>query len=580
MESEITVIKDANEHKGFLDEKKLTVITYIMYSILMIVYEIGYCNASNIVNAVKKSNISYNFSLFRLIAYIAIFIIIYFLKKIYIKDAIKIQKNIIKRISIYIYFPLAIITILAAIMMIVLHPNLARGMSIGIITIILTGIFILYVSNNTIKNVILAIWTFGVVFSITTYFNHALDEKKHFMSAFNLSFLNFDYVCNPVTDEQIEQLPQLTKYSYIDPFLENKYQSNLTNNVNMEDVPSTPAEYSFVTYSFAACGIFLARIFSGSIIDIYIAGRIFNLFLFTLFVWGTLKLMPYKKNIFAVIFLMPMVLLLAASYSIDGFCIGAVSLFIAFCMKLQKEKEILKIKDLIILFLLFGLVLLAKSMAYVLVGVIIGMLPLIKTIKKDKKFLIVLLTSILVVVIGLSLFIISKSNTTGDSRGGANVNVHKQIENMMNNPIIIIKVALNHINNSFFNPYWYNMLHDTKFFTQYSQVVLIPFILFVLYVSLTEDDYNFKIKDKFIMIFSFLAVYGMTSMILYVTFSEVGSIFIGGYQTRYILPIIALVLVSISNKKVVSKYKENRNYNIALASGIFAILGILQCLIV
>jgi len=68
----------------------------------------------------------------------------------------------------------------------------------------------------------------------------------------------------------------------------------------------------------------------------------------------------------------------------------------------------------------------------------------------------------------------------------------------------------------------------------------------------------------------------MTSMVLYITFTKVGALYIDGYQTRYILPILPLVLFCISNNKVINKNKENRNINIAIITGIFILLGLIQ----
>ena len=85
--------------------------------------------------------------------------------------------------------------------------------------------------------------------------------------------------------------------------------------------------------------------------------------------------------------MMPYMLLLAGSYSIDGYCIGTAFIFIAYCLKLKKEAETISLKQFIILAILYGFLLIAKNMAYLFTGLIVLMLPIRKTLQKNKKYL-------------------------------------------------------------------------------------------------------------------------------------------------------------------------------------------------
>ena len=566
-------------------ERILSFLTFAIYIITMLIFEIGYCNASNMVNIVNRNfnEITYNFSLCRLIMYIVILILVGTFRKRFVNDAIEtLEINKYKKIFTYLYLFLGVLTIIVASIIVAKFPLLSRGMSIGMMAVLVGAIVAIYISNNILKNVIIITLNLGMIFSISTNFNHAIDEKKHFMTAFNIAFGNFDYVENPITDSGIEQLPQISKFSTINQFLEKKYEPNITNEVNKEDIPSTPAEYNCLGYLPAALGIFIGKTLGGSIIDIYIMGRIFNLVFYTFLITIALKLIPYKKNIFAVIFLMPMALILAATYSNDGYCIGTVAIFIAYCLKLKYEKETINIKDFGILIGLFLLMLTAKSMAYILVGCIALMLPIKATLKKNKKYLpiITIVSIISVIILILGVITVKNTHIKEDARAAGNISVSGQINSILHNPVLDIRVAANHIKNTFLNMNWYKMLHDDKFFTENCQVVLIPLMLFMLYVAITEDDYNFKISNKVVMIVTFLFVYGMTSLVLYLSFSPVGSLNIGGYQTRYIIPILPLLLFCLSSNNIIVKNKENRNFNITIISGIFVMLGIMQSILV
>ena len=204
----------------------------------------------------------------------------------------------------------------------------------------------------------------------------------------------------------------------------------------------------------------------------------------------------------------------------------------------------------------------AKSMAYILVGCIALMLPIKATLKKNKKYLpiITIVSIISVIILILGVITVKNTHIKEDARAAGNISVSGQINSILHNPVLDIKVAANHIKNTFLNMNWYKMLHDDKFFTENCQVVLIPLMLFMLYVAITEDDYNFKISNKVVMILTFLFVYGMTSLVLYLSFSPVGSLNIGGYQTRYIIPILPLLLFCLSSNNIIVKNKENRNF--------------------
>lgn len=567
---------------AIINEKSITIYTIIMLVFSMLIFEIGYCNTSY-VKAILTShtNVTYQFSFCRIVLYLTFMILYMIFRKGFIKEALQMAENKYKRIFIYMAVIAVIFSMLFACIVCKMNLFLIRAMAIGVITALLGSILVLYLSNHIIRNVIVIACTLGMVFTFTTNYNHAIDEKKHFMSAFNLSFLNFDYEKNPITDVGIEQLPQLSKYTTIDAFFET-YTKQITTEVNKEDVPSTPATYHFLTYAFPAAGIALARVLQGSIIDMYIVGRIMNLVLYTILICIALKILPCKKNILFVIAMMPYTLLLAASYSIDGFCVGVIFVFIAYCIKLYKENETISLKQFLILSALFLLVLLAKSMAYVLVGAIVFVLPLGKTIKKNKKYIPIMVIFAIIVSIVTMLLALHIRNTKllEDTRATGEINSAKQLELLRTNPVHDIKLLIEHTKNTLLNFDWYEMLHYEIFFTKDARFVMLPLMLFILYVALTESEDSFKIKDKIIMLIAFLMVWGMTSVALYLSFTQVGALYVAGYQTRYIVPILPLLLFSISNRKVVAKQTENRNYNIAMITSIFLAIGIAQLIVV
>lgn len=558
-------------------EKVIKIVTICIMLLVMILFEIGYCNAAWLKSIFYEGGSQYNFSICRIVFYI-IFLLLYIIfKNKFLQEAIEALENKVKNNIIYFATIILFLAIIIAICIMVKEPSLIRIATVVIISFLLGYLFILYISNNPIKNVIVIVCTFGILFSITTTFNNQIDEKRHFMTAFNISFLNFDYIENPITDKQIEKLPRMMRIIGIDSFLEKKYTPQITNEVNKEQTVSIPADYNAFLYIFPAIGITIARFLGGSIIDIYIVGRIFNLILYTILIIIALKIIPFKKNIITVIAMMPFILLLAASYSIDGYCIGVVFIFIAYCLKLYKEKQEINLKQFLILCGLFILVLFAKKMSYMFVATIVLILPILKTIKKNKKYIpIMIAIAIISIVVMTVLLFYIKDGLKGDNRANGYTNPTEQIQYMLENPIHNIELIINQIKRTIFNFDWWSMLHYYVLFTNDAKYVALPLLLFILYVSLTEDDFCFEKKNKVIMTLSFIMVYITTTIPLYLSYTKVGELYVVGYQTRYIVPIMPLILFSLSSNKL--KYKKTiyRTMNITFISGLFLFIGILQ----
>ena len=568
--------------KNIINNSSITIYTLIISIISMIIFELCYCNSELLANYLLKTEntIKYNFSFCRILVYLTLIIMYIITKKKFIENAIETAQNKYKRIFVYIVNFFAILITIISIIICLNNPLWFRGMSIGMLAVLMSGLFIIFISNDYIKNIIVTLATFGILFSISTNFNHAIDEKKHFMSAFNVSFLNFDFDNRPISDSKVENLPQISKFNTIDIFLREPYNPEITHDVNMDDIPSTPANYSAILYIPSAIGIAVARLSGGSIIDMYILGRIFNLIAYGFLICLVLKILPFKKNVFFVLFMLPMMIVLSGTYSIDGMCMGLVSLFIAYCLKIYHTSETISLKQFCILTGLFLLMLLAKSMAYIMVALIVFILPLKKTFKKNKKYIpIMLAVSAIVLAIFVFLLLnIKNSKIQADTRWGGNVNPQEQMQFIVNNPLKDMQIAINHFKDTLVSFNWYSMLHYEVFFGKNAQNVMLILMLFVLYVSILDDEHNFKFKEKIIMISSFIIVWGTTSLPLYLSITEVGHMHIRGYQARYIFPILSLLLMCISNSKI--KSNKIKNINIAITSGIFIFVSIIQSILV
>lgn len=527
------------------------------------IYEFGYCNLVAITNG------TYNFSLFRIVIYL-VFIVLYKLySKSFISEAEKTLKN--KKAIIIIYLILFLILFIYEIISFS-HPYVI----ILTLLIALNGLlFILCVTKNFIKNIILTIITLGFICSITTTVYHLIDEKKHFLSALNVADGNFNYINSPITDRIFDDIEfyDLTP-NFAMKYFGIKYKENKFKIQDDYDVYSVPASNFPLLYIPSSIGINIARLFRGSVADIFIAGRMANAIFYGILLIIIFKLLKYKKDVFYCIYLMPMSIILSATYTADTITIGIIGIFIAYVLKI-KDYETITFKQFLILLGLFILCLLCKGGAYFAVFTLIFMLPIIKSTKKDKKILIIAITIILASLL-LGLYKCSSMITSeaGDTRV-KNTNAMQQAEGLFNNPTRIFKVYKNYLCKSLLNINWYVGLNLRVFCGRYNKQIMYLLIAIIIYKSLTDNSYTFKAKDKTIMIITFFLVYFITSFVLYLAYTPVGALSINGYQARYLIPVLPLFLMNINSKKI-AKYLKPSYIDSSFAMGILTILDLVS----
>ncbi len=559
------------------NEKALKILTISIYIISVILYEFGICNGHVPEENVQGVSFFHNFSLARIVIYVVFFAVLFKYINIFIKEAIDTFKYKSKKILLAIYIPIAIII---GIYVLICWVSIYKAQTV-ILALLMGSIFIIYVSSDYIKNVIVTVMTLGIIFTITTDFHHAIDEKKHMMSAVNIANGNFDYVKNPLNEPAYNNIIFNCDIDSFIQFYGKKYEPNLTNEWNRNEdteiyyICSSPAEYKPILYIPSVAGIIFAKLLGGSIADVYIMGRLFNLIFYAILVIIILKTLPYKQKLFYIIYMIPFTLLISASYSVDGICIGILGIFIAYCLNLsEKEFKTIKLKQILILMGLFMLCLIVKNFAYCTILLFILVLPIFKILKNNKKSLPFLITIILIAILICGIMMVNKFTdvqlSEGDPRGG-NTDVSGQINFLVSSPKNIFIVGFQHIANSLLNYNWYTYLNHSTFFGKYSSQIFFLELIFILYVSLTDYDDRISKRVSIVSVLTFFVVYCTTSFMLYLTFTPVGTINITGYQPRYITPVLPIILMIINNKRFNSK---NTNDNINIATNINLILGL------
>lgn len=571
-----------NKLKSFTQKlftsKNLKIINYIICILAILIFEFGYCNHTFTERAVQGEITPFYFSVCRGVVYLALIVSIFFINKnIDFKEIEESFSKKTKKIVLLTYFIIAFIIIAYWIFRaiittetIMLMPQLAM-----LLLALLGGLLsAIYVSSNYTTNII-SITLLAIVLSITCNTYHVIDEKKHFMESYNMSYFNFDFE-NPVVDKQfMEEIPRGTHYTTMADYYKVQYNYEKGQIPENDKIDSSPTSYNPILYIPSAFGIFLGKLLKGSVADVFYLGRIMNLFVYIALAILVLKIMPFKKKITFALLLLPMIICQAGTYTPDALGMLTILLFVAYCFKLYKNKENITFKQLILLVCLYCLSLSFKSMSYFFIGFLIFILPIKEIIKKyNKKIFILILIAFL--LFGIIMMIRPVGNISGGDPRGGETGMIPQLKNIAEHPTTVFKVIFNHITGTLLNYSWLSDMNFYGFFSLNAKWIFLIMLIYYLIVSLKDDSINFGKKEKAIILITFFGIYGMTSAILYLTFSPIGADYLAGYASRYLFPIILLVLICVSNDKLKNNdSNENEIMKIDFINSLFLLVSLI-----
>ena len=526
---------------------KKQIITLLILCMIIGIYELLFCNYLFITG-----ESTYAFSFYRIVMYVAV--IILFLK--FSKHILE-YKGGIQKAEKYILY-VSILLLLATFFFTFVGKITLLTAIIIIIAILLILLLAFSLTGNYIKNFILIALAMGFILSMIMPINNQLDEKRHFLSAYNLSYANINFN-KPIINEGVQSIPQRLNFEKFNTYFHKNYEPTFLEEYEIEDISNIPAAYNPIQYLPSAIGIYIARLLGGSIADIYYAGRFFNLIGYIVLVAFTLKILPYKRKSFYVIFLMPMLLALASVYSVDSIMVGVISLWIAYCLKLYEQKEKITGKQLLILLGIFTLIGTLKSMSYLPIALFIFIIPIRKIVKENKKYLVpIIFLGIVSVTINIGITLYLQSDQLSDPRV-ENTNAMQQIEYIKEEPIEYIKILGKHIKTTLTEFSALSYLNGPMFFGNDFDNIFLILLLFLFYTGITDDSKNLSKKTKWIAIITFFIVLSITSTLLYISYTPLQSKTIQGYQLRYIFPIISLIVICLSSEKIKNQKSEKKD---------------------
>ena len=368
------------------------------------------------------------------------------------------------------------------------------------------------------------------------------DSTAHYIRAYEISkgFITYDKKLYSSTGQVANHLP-----IEIRDYTSKLYYSEVFSNFNSKlsgkkEIISTSAyNYSPIAYFPQVLGMLLFRIFNFSVLlEIYVA-RLFALLFFVLSMYFSIKYIPVKKVTLYFICFFPMVLHQVASLSADSVLISSSFSFVSYILYLKYSKEsIVSIKESILLFILFLLVAMSKSL-YIFLFLMVFTIP--KNKFQYNKYLIIF---IILVTVGI-IYLLWSINISSPISSIKDIEIKKNF--ILTNPIGYLGIFINTIiiRTNFYIAsligrylFWLNLIITN--FAYYSMLIL--FLLLII----ADYDEKIKVDLKIISFIIISIIYTLVLTALYLAWTPIDYRYIEGVQGRYFLPIVFLVFLMLN----------------------------------
>lgn len=389
---------------------------------------------------------------------------------------------------------------------------------------------------------------FGLINCFVTPILDIPDEQAHLRRAELLSegefFVTEDENGNYTTIQSVINLEQYINKGMPPLFAETGEIDNTP--ASVDNVASSNL---FIGYIPQAIGVSIAKILCLNEIWILLLGRCCNVIFAAMLARVAVKIVnKYKIQLF-LISCFPMAVYIAGSVSIDvtiDYCaLLAIAYFIKLCESSEKD---IKLKQEIIFFGLCLVTGLSKItyMAIICLGAFIPK----KNFRERRNyyfiFLIIVISSIIAIAWYLYTTTLPQPASHIEWSEKMNVNIGVQMSQIISNPIqmihtLIIDMVGNFSEriNSFFT---YGWLSYGSLFLVYT------YLAFYVAVSwLYPMEINFNRSKKIGIAATTFLIYIATQLIMYLTWTSVGSTTIDGVQGRYYIPLLALIPLIINS---------------------------------
>lgn len=447
---------------------------------------------------------------------------------------------------------------------------------------VVIGIFVIPVKWEKPENMVLILTAvMGISMAVINPAFQECDGPSHFYRSMDVSYGNlfgsFGNFTHEAGEIYVPENVQEIAYRQVSPgsgggnaYLEylktHKFSKNKVRMIYYENVTS-------VVYWPQGLGIFIGRTLNFSMYGVILMGRICNLLAYMGLAYAAVRLMPFYKNLLAMLAVMPLSVYQASSLSQDAVLNGVGFLFITLCCYYAFDEKVkLNWKKTLLLSVFLFILLLSKGV-YVCMGLLVFLIPKDKfDSTKDywKSFVIGILLLIIlggIVILRVSSGINSLQAGVGD--GGDTIT---QMQYLKTHPSMVVKVILSTILTNL-NAYLMqlNILGSLNYPLTLFLVMEPCFLLGVGLLDGQEVRGRIKVKHRIIMLLAFAITFAAILMGLYIydgIANPVGGMVIGGIQGRYFVLMLILPFLAFGSAHV----KQNISHFTVKCSGIMGVM--------
>lgn len=406
------------------------------------------------------------------------------------------------------------------------------------------------------------------------------DEGAHFSRAYDISEGNI-FATDSIILKELEDDSHTRISSYKDLQKELSKETNYNEEIQKVSPAQSNSPILYIGTTIAIC---ICKILNCNIFYAFYLGRIFNIVIYLTLGYLTIRKIPFGKIVMAIYLCMPMMLQQAASCSADSILNATLIYYIAHLLYIVfKETPITK-KDQIILYALTALIGMFKYI-YILVA---GILFIAIFVKKEEKKEIIKTIGIMILIgsifaigwFGYTSTLKAKPISFTNYYEESNINPAEQVQYIIKNPIaFIITFAKEFL--IYEQEYIFGAIGSKLGWLDINvnMGIITAFIVILIISTISEENkYEFTPKSKIWILTILLAIAFLLKIIMFITWSPVGSDRIWGLQGRYYTPILFLALLCLIKKDNNWKVK-NLNIKMMIITfglNIFTLLGVIK----
>lgn len=271
-----------------------------------------------------------------------------------------------------------------------------------------------------------------------------------------------------------------------------------------------------------------------------------TLICYTVLTYFAIKNLKYYKSIAFVIATIPVGFWLAGTVSIDPVLNGACFLFTSICLKYHFDKDEntkITILDMVLLIVMECLIVSVKYLVYSPLMLLFFMIPKNK-FKNTKQYVTLIVIAVLVgiLLVGWQMWMLNTFEYEENRNG--HTDIQEQLEFMGENKLYTLK--------AFVTTFMSSVIIFLSGFSMERAIYTISSttgIIILLATALEKNKFEFK-NSKLILSAlggGFFLIFLIGLLAEYLAFTPVGKHVIDGYQERYFIPMMMLLLIPVAN---------------------------------